>query len=83
MTIDKHKYEPLINYLKEQVKDIVRTGMSDRYRSHERTNLTHCDVLVVISDRLVTSPCAIVADASGMTANVQRMMSTSFPLFSC
>lgn len=32
---------------------------------------------VVISDRLVTSPCAIVADASGFTANVQRMMSAS------
>ncbi|KAI9513344.1 Hsp90 protein-domain-containing protein [Russula earlei] len=29
---------------------------------------------VVISDRLVTSPCAIVADASGYTANVQRIM---------
>ncbi|KAA1466486.1 HSP90-domain-containing protein [Dentipellis sp. KUC8613] len=32
---------------------------------------------VVVSDRLVTSPCAIVADASGYTANVQRMMSAS------
>jgi len=29
---------------------------------------------VVISDRLVTSPCAIVADAMGYTANVQRIM---------
>ncbi|KAI0268205.1 Hsp90 protein-domain-containing protein [Gloeopeniophorella convolvens] len=32
---------------------------------------------VVISDRLVSSPCAIVADASGFTANVQRLMSAS------
>ncbi|KAI0053625.1 HSP90-domain-containing protein [Auriscalpium vulgare] len=32
---------------------------------------------VIISDRLVTSPCAIVADASGYTANVQRLMSSS------
>lgn len=30
---------------------------------------------VVISNRLVKSPCAIVADAQGYTANVQRMMS--------
>lgn len=30
--------------------------------------------IVVISDRLVTSPCAIVADAGGYTANVQRIM---------
>jgi len=29
---------------------------------------------VVISDRLVTSPCAIVADAMGYTANIQRIM---------
>ncbi|KAH9965878.1 Hsp90 protein-domain-containing protein [Russula dissimulans] len=29
---------------------------------------------VLISDRLVTSPCAIVADAMGYTANVQRIM---------
>ncbi len=30
--------------------------------------------LVVISDRLVTSPCAIVADVMGYTANLQRIM---------
>lgn len=30
---------------------------------------------VVISNRLVTSPCAIVADQHGYTANVERMMS--------
>jgi len=32
---------------------------------------------VVISDRLVTSPCAIVADAAGYTANVQRIMKST------
>lgn len=32
---------------------------------------------VVVSDRLVTSPCAIVADASGLTANVQRIMKST------
>lgn len=30
--------------------------------------------LVVISDRLVASPCAIVADVMGYTANLQRIM---------
>ncbi len=30
--------------------------------------------IVVISDRLVTSPCAIVADVGGYTANLQRIM---------
>ncbi|KAF5393835.1 hypothetical protein D9757_000038 [Collybiopsis confluens] len=34
---------------------------------------------VVISNRLVTSPVAIVADSFGYTANVQRMMSASNP----
>ncbi|TFK75925.1 HSP90-domain-containing protein [Pluteus cervinus] len=32
---------------------------------------------VVISNRLVTSPCAIVAEIYGYTANVQKMMSAS------
>jgi heat shock protein beta len=33
------------------------------------------NAIVVISNRLVTSPCAIVADSHGYTANIQRMMS--------
>lgn len=32
---------------------------------------------MVISDRLVTSPCAIVADVGGFTANVQRIMKST------
>jgi len=32
---------------------------------------------VIISDRLVTSPCAIVADSMGVTANVQRLLSAT------
>lgn len=31
---------------------------------------------VVISNRLVTSPCAIVADTYGYTANMEKMLST-------
>ncbi|TFK55689.1 heat shock protein Hsp90 [Heliocybe sulcata] len=53
----KERFQPLIDYLKEQAKDLVRD--------------------VVISNRLVTSPCAIVADKFGYTANVQKMMSAS------
>ena len=30
---------------------------------------------VVITNRLVTSPCAVVADSFGYTANIQRLMS--------
>ena len=33
---------------------------------------------VVISNRLVTSPCAIVADMYGYTANIEKMISTCF-----
>jgi heat shock protein 90kDa beta len=33
--------------------------------------------IVIVSDRLVTSPCAIVADAGGYTANLQRIMSAT------
>ncbi|EIW76098.1 cation-transporting ATPase [Coniophora puteana RWD-64-598 SS2] len=32
---------------------------------------------VVVSDRLVTSPCAVVADSMGFTANVQKLMSAT------
>ncbi|KAF9055246.1 HSP90-domain-containing protein [Hymenopellis radicata] len=32
---------------------------------------------VVISNRLVASPCAVVADSHGYTANIQRMMSAA------
>ncbi|KAF7288239.1 Heat shock protein [Mycena chlorophos] len=51
------RYAPLLVYLKEHSKDVVRD--------------------VVISNRLVASPCAVVADTYGYTANVQRMMSAS------
>ena len=30
---------------------------------------------VVISNRLVTSPCAIVADEHGYTANIEKLIS--------
>ena len=33
---------------------------------------------VVISNRLIKSPCAVVADAHGYTANVQKLMSKSY-----
>ncbi|KAF7352824.1 HSP90-domain-containing protein [Mycena venus] len=49
------KYQPLLKYLKEHSKDVVRD--------------------VIISNRLVASPCAVVADSHGYTANIQRMMS--------
>ncbi|OAX43511.1 HSP90-domain-containing protein [Rhizopogon vinicolor AM-OR11-026] len=32
---------------------------------------------VIVSNRLVTSPCAIVADTMGFTANVQKLMSAT------
>ncbi|KAG2141685.1 Hsp90 protein-domain-containing protein [Suillus bovinus] len=32
---------------------------------------------VIVSNRLVTSPCAIVADSMGYTANVQKLMSAT------
>jgi heat shock protein 90kDa beta len=40
---------------------------------HFLVSLILC-AIVVVSDRLVSSPCAIVADASGYTANLQRIM---------
>ncbi|KAF7301654.1 Heat shock protein [Mycena indigotica] len=49
------RYAPLLKYLKEHSKDVVRD--------------------VVISNRLVASPCAVVADSHGYTGNIQRMMS--------
>ena len=39
-------------------------------------SLNSC-AIVVISDRLVSSPCAIVADVGGYTANLERIMRAS------
>ncbi|KAG8967251.1 hypothetical protein FRC03_010326 [Tulasnella sp. 419] len=50
------KYQPLIDYLKEEGKEMV-SG-------------------VQISNRLVTSPCAIVASQQGYSSNMQRLLAS-------
>jgi hypothetical protein len=38
-------------------------------------SIIHGIVSVVISNRLVSSPCAIVAEVGGYTANVEKLLS--------
>ncbi|OBZ70180.1 Endoplasmin [Grifola frondosa] len=49
--------------------------LTDWLRDEVRANGMARDV--VISDRLVTSPCAVIADERGFTANVEKLMSSS------
>lgn len=75
MEAAKEKFKPLLDYLKKEAGDKVREG-EYILRITFITQLDNSRMpTVVISNRLVTSPCAIVADQHGYTANVERMMS--------
>ena len=72
----KEKFKPLLSWFKTQTQDIVRDGSYRVVFSFFYTSDNFC-AIVIISDRLVTSPCAIVADVGGYTANLQRIMRAS------
>lgn len=66
------QYKSLIEYLKKAASDVVRDGrIGSSCPLFQRLII----LPVVISNRLVSSPCAVVADSFGYTANVQKMMS--------
>jgi heat shock protein beta len=67
----KEKFQPLLAWLKDQIGDVVRSGMFVRISHSELADLPP----VVVSNRLVTSPCAIVADEYGYTANIEKLIS--------
>jgi len=75
----EEKFKPLLEWLGEETKDVVRSG--EYIRATPRLLVAHDYVSVVISNRLVTSACAIVADTLGYTANVEKLMSEF--LFRC
>ncbi|KAI5893308.1 heat shock protein Hsp90 [Schizophyllum commune H4-8] len=63
---DEEEEKAKLQELKERFKpltDYLRREARDAVRD------------VVITNRLVTSPCAVVADSFGYTANIQRLMS--------
>lgn len=64
------KYAPLLAWLKAEAGEVVRDGGSLIWIV---INVNFG--IVVLSDRLVISPCAVVADTTGLTANVQKLMS--------
>lgn len=67
------EYKPLLDWLKKETKDIVRDG--ELSGTSSKTHETDYGDTVVVSNRLVTSPCAIVADAFGYTANMEKLLS--------
>lgn len=76
------QYKPLLEWFKKEVGEIVRNGGFPFLFFSFRVDVSLMCIwlLVVISNRLVTSPCAIVADTYGYTANMEKMLSTSlFP----
>jgi len=66
------KFKPLLNWIKDQATHVVRDGALRNIWCDERADILFA---VVISNRLVLSPCAIVADFGGYTANVERLIS--------
>jgi heat shock protein beta len=69
---EEEEYEPLLKYLKTAIGDLVKDGTS--LMDHKNNPLLYLD-LVIITNRLVISPCAIVADTFGYSANMERLMS--------
>ena len=67
------KFKPLMTWMKEQAGGTVRDGNEILSLLSDMCSLFL--IIVVISNRLVTSPVAIVADMFGYTANVQKLMS--------
>lgn len=70
------KFQPLLSWMKAEATHVVRNGERSPFSCSTSKSHSACFIAVVISDRLVSSPCAIVADVSGYTANVERMIST-------
>ena len=70
------KFRPLLTWMKGEAAHVVRDGAL-RIMQCETDCLTK--FTVVISNRLVSSPCAIVADFGGHTANVERLISALVP----
>ncbi|KAJ7667986.1 Hsp90 protein-domain-containing protein [Mycena polygramma] len=65
--------------VEEQEKE-EKEAMTEKFQPLLKYLKSHSqDVVrdVIISNRLVASPCAVVADSHGYTANIQRMMSAS------
>ncbi|KAJ6484984.1 Hsp90 protein-domain-containing protein [Mycena vitilis] len=65
--------------VEEQEKE-EKEAMAEKFQPLLKYLKSHSqDVVrdVIISNRLVASPCAVVADSHGYTANIQRMMSAS------
>jgi heat shock protein 90kDa beta len=75
----QEKYQVLLDWLKTEAKGIVRDGAYFLF-VFKVVSSPHTLYTVVISNRLVTSPCAIVADQMGYTANIQKLMSRCYYL---
>ncbi len=69
------KFKPLLTWMKDQAGDVVRDGEILSAPFYVCCGLTLMRPTVVISNRLVTSPVAVVADMYGLTANVEKLMS--------
>lgn len=69
----KEKFNPLLEWLKEETKGVVQNG--EYIRTSSVGLLFMVAFSVIISNRLVTSACAVVADTLGYTANIEKLMS--------
>ncbi|PVG03593.1 heat shock protein Hsp90, partial [Serendipita vermifera] len=59
----KEDYKPLVDFFVKSTKEAIKDGRSPFF-------------IVVISNRLVTSPCAIVVDSFGYSANMEKLLAS-------
>ena len=74
------KFKPLIEWLRKEVREKGAARDSAYFvmsPSLRRNLISNVVPVVVISNRLVISSCAIVADESGYTANLEKLISAS------
>lgn len=67
----KIAFAPLIDWLKKELKGDI----SDGQLSFDEFQEARADLPVVLTNRLVTSPCTIVVDSFGWSANMAKIMS--------
>lgn len=67
----KIAFKPLVDWLKKDLKGQISDG---KYMRLSRPAFIADIFKVVLTNRLVTSPCTVVVDHMGWSANMQRIM---------
>lgn len=69
----KIAFAPLINWLKKELKGDISDG--ELVHTFPLSSMNLADNTVILTNRLVTSPCTIIVDSFGWSANMAKIMS--------